>query len=86
VAEQLVGTVTHYFPHAGVIAIEVTGGELQVGDTIHVTGHTTDFAEMVGSLQIEHAQVQSVKKGDLVGIKVVGKARQGDRVLRVTPA
>jgi translation initiation factor IF-2 len=84
-AEQPLGTVTHYFSHAGVIAIEVTGGELKVGDTIHVTGHTTDFSETVGSLQIEHDQVQSVKKGDLVGIKVAGKARQGDRVHRVVP-
>jgi translation initiation factor IF-2 len=81
--EQLVGTVTHYFPHAGVIALEVTGGELKVGDTIHVTGHTTDFSETVDSMQIEHTQVQSVKQGDLVGIRITGKARQGDQVHRV---
>lgn len=84
-SEQLVGSVTHFFSKAGVIAIEITGGELKVGDTIRVVGHLTDFSEPVGSMQIEHEQVQAVKKGDLVGIKVVGKARPGDDVYRVLP-
>jgi putative protease len=86
VSEQLVGSVTHFFPKAGVIAIEVTGGELQVGDSIHVVGHLTDFTEEVGSMQIEHEQVPAVKQGDLVGIKVTGHARPGDDVYRVLPA
>jgi putative protease len=83
VSEQLVGSVTHYFGKAGVIALEITGGELKVGDTIHVTGHLTDFTETIGSMQIEHDQVTVVKPGDLVGIKVAGKAREGDDVYRV---
>lgn len=84
-SEQLVGSVTHFFGKAGVIAIEIAGGELEVGDTIHVTGHLTDLTETVGSMQIEHEPVTSVKKGDLVGIKVTGKARPGDDVYRVLP-
>ena len=44
-SEQLVGSVTHFFGKAGVIALEMTQGELKVGDTIHVTGHLTDFTE-----------------------------------------
>jgi len=85
VSEQLIGSVTHFFGKAGVIAIEMTDGELHVGDTIHVTGHLTDFTETVGSMQIEHEQKTEVKKGDLVGIKVVGRARPGDDVYRVLP-
>jgi len=83
VSEQLIGSVTHFFGKAGVIAIEMTDGELHVGDTIHVTGHLTDLTETVGSMQIEHEQKTEVKKGDLVGIKVVGRARPGDDVYRV---
>jgi len=83
VSEQLVGSVTHFFNKAGVIAIEMSEGELKVGDTIHVVGHLTDFTETVDSMQIEHEQKEVVKKGDLVGIKVVGKARPGDDVYRV---
>ncbi|HUU60882.1 MAG TPA: EF-Tu/IF-2/RF-3 family GTPase [Acidimicrobiia bacterium] len=84
-SEQLVGSVTHFFNKAGVIAIEMSEGELKVGDTIRVVGHLTDFTEAVTSLQIEHEQKEVVKKGDLVGIKVAGKARPGDDVYRVLP-
>lgn len=84
-SEQLVGSVTHFFPKAGVIAIEMAGGELKVGDTIHVVGHLTDFTEAVDSMQIEHEQKEVVRKGDLVGIKVAGHARPGDDVYRVLP-
>jgi len=83
VSEQLIGSVTHFFPKAGVIAIEITTGELKVGDTIHVVGHLTDLTETIGSMQIEHEQKQVVTTGDLVGIKVAGKARPGDDVYRV---
>lgn len=82
-AEQLVGSVTHFFNKAGVIAIEMTDGELKVGDTIHVVGHLTDFTEAIASMQIEHEQKEAVSKGDLVGIKVAGHARPGDDVYRV---
>jgi translation initiation factor IF-2 len=85
VSEQLVGSVTHFFNKAGVIAIEIDQGALKVGDTIHVVGHLTDFTETVASMQIEHEQVTEVKKGDNVGIKVAGKARPGDDVYRVVP-
>ena len=44
-SEQLIGTVTHYFGKAQVAGIEVTEGELHVGDTIHVIGHTSDFTQ-----------------------------------------
>ena len=84
-SEQLIGTVTHFFGKASVIAIEITAGELKVGDSIHVAGHLTDLTEVVGSMQIEHEQVTAVKQGDLVGIKVMGKAREGDDVYRVLP-
>ena len=84
-AEQLIGSVTHFFNKAGVIAIEMSEGELKVGDAIHVVGHLTDFTETVASMQIEHEQKDTVKKGDLVGIKVAGHARPGDDVYRVIP-
>jgi putative protease len=54
-----------------------------VGDTIHVLGHTTDFTETVESIQIDHASVDKAKKGDDVGIRVVGRAREHDKVYRV---
>jgi len=84
-AEQLIGTVTHYFSKAGVAAIRITDGQLSVGDTIHVVGHTSDFTQTVESMQVEHAPVQVARAGDQVGLKVVDHAREHDKVYRVVP-
>ncbi len=34
--EKLIGRVTHYFSHLSVCAIELTDGELKMGNTIHI--------------------------------------------------
>jgi len=84
-AETEIGRVTHYFNHINVAAIEITAGELKVGDTIHIKGHTSDFTTTVESIQIEHEQVQVAKVGDSIGIKVPEHAREHDSVYVVTP-
>ena len=84
-AEQLIGIVTHYFSKAQVAGIDITDGELHVGDTIHIIGHTSDFTQVIKSMQIEHAAVESVKVGDQIGIRVSEHAREHDKVYRVTP-
>ena len=83
-SEVQIGTVAHYFDHIGVAAIEISEGELCTGDTIHIKGHTTDFTTTVASMQIEHEQVEKAKPGDAVGIKTDEKARQHDKVFKVT--
>jgi len=77
--EKKVGDVAHYFGKIGVAAIKMKG-ELKVGDTIHIKGHTTDFEQVVDSMQIEHQNVEKVKKGDDLGIKVKEHVREGDEV------
>lgn len=84
-AEELVGTVTHYFGKAQVAGIEITDGELHVGDTIHIQGHTSDFTQMVDSMQIDREAVEAAGVGDLIGIKVAEHAREHDQVFRVLP-
>jgi putative protease len=81
--EQPIGKVTHYFGHLEVVALKLTG-DLKVGDTIHVKGHTTDFTQPVDSLEVEHQKVPQAGPGDEVAFKVKGKARIGDEVLKVT--
>jgi len=78
--EKKVGEVTHYFGHipAGIIKL---GGKLKKGDTIHFKGATTDFTQEVASMQIDHKDIDSAKKGDEVGIKVNERVREGDEVL-----
>ena len=79
--EVEIGNVTHYFSHAKVAAIDVTG-ELKVGDTIHIKGHTSDFTQKVDSMQMEHASVTIAKSGDKVGIQVKEHAREHDVVYK----
>ena len=84
-AEQLIGTVTHYFGKANVAAIKITEGELHVGDTIHIVGHTSDFTQNVESMQIDGAPIEVAKVGDEIGLKVSEHAREHDNVYRVVP-
>ena len=80
-AEERIGTITHFFSKISVGIIELSA-PLRVGETIHITGHTTDFVQVVTSMQVEHDQVQEGKPGDQVGIKVDAHAREGDQVYR----
>jgi translation elongation factor EF-1alpha len=80
--EKQIGRVTHFFGKAGVAAIELEG-ELEVGDTIHVEGHTSDWNQRVDSIQIEHEAVEKAGPGDVVGLKVDGHAREHDVVYKV---
>lgn len=82
--EEEIGRITHYFSRIGVGVLEITAGELRVGDTIHIKGHTTDFYQKVESMQVEHQPVNVAKKGDSVGLKVIEPVREHDKVFRVT--
>jgi selenocysteine-specific translation elongation factor len=82
--EEVVGTVTHYFGKINVAGLTLTGG-IKVGDTLHFKGHTTDFTQVVDSMQVQNADVQEGKAGDEVGLKVQDRVRVGDHVLLVTP-
>ena len=84
-SEMQIGVVKHYFGKVGVGAIEITNGELVVGDTVHIKGHTTDLMTSIESMQIEHEKVQSVKTGDNVGIQVPDKIHEHDKVFKVLP-
>ncbi|MFH1245338.1 MAG: EF-Tu/IF-2/RF-3 family GTPase [Candidatus Omnitrophota bacterium] len=81
--EKKIGVVTHYFGHLGVGIIKIEEGSLKVGETIHFKGHTTDFQQTILSLQMEHQNVQQVKPGDLVGIKVEKPVHEHDQVFKV---
>lgn len=81
--EVKIGRVTHYFGKIGVAAIEITDGELKVGDTVHIVGHTSDFTQKVHSIQIEHESVDKAVPGQSIGIKVDEHAREHDEVYLV---
>jgi len=80
--EVRVGKVVSYFTHVEAAAIELEG-DLRIGDTIHIKGHTTDFEQKVESMQIENELVEEAKAGDSIGVKVEERARRNDVVYKV---
>lgn len=81
--EERVGTVTHYFARPEVGAIELEA-ELSVGDVVRFRGHTTDFQQEVGSMEVEHESVETAEPGTEIAVKVERRVREGDEVYRVS--
>ena len=78
--EAVIGRIIHYYPRINVGIVELTNGEMNVGDLIHVHGKLTDLVQAVDSMQVEHRNVSHADKGRSVGIKVKGKVRDDDEV------
>lgn len=77
-----IGKVTDFFAKPVVAGIELSG-ILKIGDKIHVKGSTTDMELSVESMQINRVDIIEGKPGDLIGIKVPDRVRQGDIVYKV---
>ena len=81
--EEEIGRVSDFFAQPVVAGIDLTA-PLKAGEKIHIKGHTTDLELIVESKQVNNVDVQEVKAGDAVGIKIPDRVRQGDQVYRVT--
>jgi putative protease len=78
-----VGKVTHYYDRISVAVLVLTG-ELKVGETIHIHGRITDFTQQVGSMEIEHQNIQSAGPEKDVALKVIEPVREGDIIFKHT--
>jgi len=80
-SKQEVGRVTHFLPKISVAIVELKA-TLSVGDKITIAGGTTRLEQVVESMQIEHKPVKSARSGESIGLKVVDKVRESDRVYK----
>ena len=78
--EKIIGNVTHYYNDLHVATVKVTDGELHLGDTIHIEGHTSDLTQKIGSMELEHQSIEVAKPGDVVGIATDEYVREHDTV------
>ena len=78
-----IGHVVDFFAKPVVAGIRMTAG-VSTGDLVRIKGHTTDLEFVLASMQIDHGMVNSAASGDLIGIKVPERVRQGDTVYKVT--
>ena len=76
-----VGYITHFFSKISVAVVELTV-PLAVGDRILVKGPSTDFEQIVESMQIEHRNIQGAKAGQSIGLKLAQQARERDAVYK----
>lgn len=81
--EVEVGRIVKFFTKPSVAAIEVTGGTIKPGDVLKFKGHTTDFTDEVGRIEVDNQAVEEAKAGDLIGIKVKDRVRENDKVYKV---
>tara|TARA_Y100000034_G_C6854791_1_gene388265 strand:- start:524 stop:775 length:252 start_codon:yes stop_codon:yes gene_type:complete len=81
--EKEIGEVFSYYSKIGVAAIKITA-PLKKGDKIHIKGNTTDFEQTLDSMQVDHSDVDSAKKGADLGIKVIDRVRPGDKIYKVS--
>jgi len=80
---ESIGEITHYFPHVKAGVIKITKGDIAVGDTIYVKGHTTAFEQKIKSMQINRKSVDKASRGQEIGIKVAKRVRGGDKVYKI---
>ena len=76
-----VGHITHFFAKISVAVVELTV-PLAVGDRILIKGPTTDFEQVVESMQIEHQNIERAEAGQSIGLKIEQRVRGKDIVYK----
>lgn len=75
--------MSHYYPHVNAAIVRIESGEIRVGDTLHFSGHTTDFEQRVNRIELDHATVMFARAGQEVGIQVFNRVREHDVVSKI---
>ncbi len=78
--DKPIGKVVHYYDKLGVAIIDLDKGGLKVGDEVKFKRGDEEFSQKVESLQVDHKDVESVKKGDSFGVKVDQPTKPGTQV------
>lgn len=76
-----IGNVGHFFAKIGVAVVNLSL-PLSVGDCILVKGPTTDFEQIVESIQIERKALQRAEGGQSIGLKVTQPVKEKDVVYK----
>lgn len=81
--DKPLGKVVHYFDKAMVAVVRLDSGGLKVGDEVKFMKGGSEFSQTIESMQIDHASVESAKKGEEVATKVSQPAKEGTLVYKV---
>ena len=79
---KLIGKVSHYYNNIGVAIIEISA-VLKAGDNIRIIGGEVDFEQIVESIEVDHKKVKAAKAGEMIGLKIGEKVREGYKAYKV---
>lgn len=82
-ANLKIGKVSHYYDKLGVAIVDLTS-DLSMGDKIKFSHKDKEFEQQVVSMQVEHQQVQTAKKGQSIGLKVDQLVKPGVEVYKLS--
>ncbi len=78
-SKDLLGKVTHYYDRLGVAVIKLDK-PLKTGNKLKFVHGQDEFYQSVESMQLEHEQIESGKKGQEVAVKVDKNVKSGTLV------
>ena len=76
-----IGYIAHFFPKINVAVLNLTL-PLTVGDRILIKGPSTDFEQIVESMQIDRAGIKRAEEGQSIGLKVAQPVKEKDVVYK----
>jgi putative protease len=79
--EHQIGVITRFFPKISVAVLRLDEDLVQ-GDEILIRGPSTNFVQKVDSMQVEHIQIAKGLKGQEIGLKLLQRVHEGDRVFK----
>ncbi len=79
---EKIGRVEMFFAKPSAAVIQLTA-PLRVGETIYVKGHTTDFQQVVSSMQVDRQEIQDGAAGQSVGVQMKDRCRKHDVVYKL---
>lgn len=79
--EKPIGKIIHYFPHVKVAVVKLKSN-IKVGDNIKLKKGEDEFEQKVKSMQVDHENIKSAKKGKEIGLKVNKKVKEGWEVYK----
>jgi putative protease len=79
--EKATGKVIHYFDKA-MVAVIALDANLTIGDNVKFVHGDKEFSQTIKSMQIEHKQIDSAKKGEEVAVKVEQEVYKGTKIYK----
>lgn len=77
-----IGVVTHFYNEIKVAIIKFKK-PVKAGIKVNISGATTNFSQVLSSMQYDHKPIAVAPKGKEIGVKVGKRVREGDSVFLI---